>query len=104
MDNKALYDFINEACKQDDTDIDISIAELTSAIHTLEKERDKRESLRKQNLIDNFKMAFNALREANVDIICNFNIDYVMEEVDEAKDWRDNVILEMDDIKSFTFN
>ena len=37
MENTTLLTFINEACKQDDADIDVSIAELTSAIHTLEK-------------------------------------------------------------------
>lgn len=48
MENTALLNFINEACKQDDNNIDISIAELTSAIHTLENERAKRE---KKNVV-----------------------------------------------------
>ena len=104
MENKALLNFINEACKQDDSDINVSIAELTSAIHTLEKEKEKRESLKRQKLIDNFKMAFNALREANVDIMYDFNIDYAEEAVDNTKAWGSIVVLEMDDIKSFTFN
>lgn len=104
MENKALLNFINEVCKQDDSGIDVSIAELTSAIQTLERERDKRESLRKQKLIDNFKMAFNALHEANVDIMYNFNIDYAEEVVDNTKAWGSLVVLEMDDVNSFSFD
>ena len=83
MDNKALYDFINEACKQDDIDIDISIAELTSAIKTLEKEKEKREYKKRSALIENFKKAYLALRENHIHIAYDFDADYVNGMYDE---------------------
>ena len=73
MENKALLNFINEVCKQDDTDIDISIAELTSAIHTLEKEKEKREDVKRQKLIDAFQEAYKELRKAHIRI--RYDID-----------------------------
>lgn len=81
MENKALYNFINEACKQDDSDIDVSIAELTSAIHTLEKEKEKREDIKRQKLIDAFEKAYKELRKARIRI--KYDIDPEMVDTDE---------------------
>lgn len=101
MKNKALYDFINEACKQDDTDIDISIAELTSAIHTLEEERGKRENRKRITLIDNFKKAYLALRENHINIAYDFDADYAHEMYDE---YSDTTRLILDDLDYFVFD
>lgn len=73
MENKALLNFINEVCKQNDSDIDVSIAELTSAIHTLEREKDKREDIKRQKLIDAFEEAYKELRKAHIRI--KYDID-----------------------------
>ena len=97
MENKALYDFINEACKQDDTDIDISIAELTSAIHTLEKEKEKREDIRRQKLIDAFEEAYKELRKAHIRI----RYDIETELVDTAEYYRQPY--ELDEFDCFSF-
>lgn len=101
MDNKALYDFINEACKQDDTNIDISIAELTSAIHTLEKEKEKRENKKRSILIGNFKKAFLALRENHINVAYDFEADYAHEMYDE---FSDEVRLVLNDCDYFIFD
>ena len=104
METETLYNFINDVCKNDDTDLDVAIASLQSAIGTLQKEVEKRKNQKRQHLIDDFVNAFKALREANVDIMYDFNIDYAEEAVDETKGWGGLVVLEMDDVKSFTFN
>ena len=101
MDNKALYDFINEACKQDDTDINISIAELTSAIHTLEEEKGKRENKKRSILIGNFKKAFLALRENHINVAYDFEADYAHEMYDE---FSDEVRLILNDCDYFVFD
>lgn len=101
MENKALYNFINEACKQDDTDIDISIAELTSAIHTLEKEKEKRENKRRSILIDDFRKAYITLLNNNIHIAYNFDADYANQMYDE---FINEVRLVLDDFDCFVFN
>lgn len=101
MDNKALYDFINEACKQDDTNIDISIAELTSAIHTLEQEKAKRERKRYSMLIDNFRKAYLALCDNHVHVAYDFDAEYANGMWDE---FSNEVRLVLDDFSSFVFD
>ena len=101
MENKALLNFINEACKQDDTDIDISIAELTSAIHTLETEKGKRERKKYNMLIDNFKKAYLALCDNHIHVAYDFDADYAHETYDE---YSDEVRLVLDDFYSFVFD
>ena len=102
MDNKALYDFINEACKQDDTDINISIAELTSAIHTLETEKEKRERKKYNMLIDNFKKAYLALCDNHIHVAYDFDAQYVREEQDDY--YEDDIRLDLDDFCNFVFD
>lgn len=101
MENKALLNFINEACKQDDNDIDISIAELTSAIHTLEAERAKREKKKRDTLIDNFEKAYIALRDNHINIAYDFDADYVRDVCDE---YCDETRLVLDDFCCFVFD
>ena len=101
MENKALLNFINEACKQDDSDIDISIAELTSAIHTLENERAKREKKKRDTLIDNFEKAYIALRDNHIHIAYDFEADYVH---DIYYEYSDETRLVLDDFCSFVFD
>lgn len=101
MENKALYDFINEACKQDDTDIDISIAELTSAIKTLEDEKRKRENKKRSILIGNFKKAYIALRDNHINIAYDFDADYVSNMYEE---YCDETRLVLDDFCGFVFD
>lgn len=101
MENIALLNFINEACKQDDTDIDISIAELTSAIKTLEDEKRKRENKKRSILIGNFKKAFLALRENHINVAYDFDANYANEIWDE---YSDEVRLTLDDCDYFVFN
>ena len=101
MDNKALLNFINEVCKQDDSDIDISIAELTSAIHTLENERAKREKKKRGTLIDNFEKAYIALRDNHINIAYDFEADYAHGMYDE---FSDEVRLVLDDCDYFVFD
>lgn len=101
MENTALLNFINEACKQDDNDIDVSIAELTSAIHTLEIEREKRENKKRNTLIDNFEKAYIALRNNHINITYDFNADYVRERCDE---YSDDTCLCLDDFCCFIFD
>ena len=97
MENKALLNFINEVCKQDDSDIDVSIAELTSAIHTLEREKDKREDIKRQKLIDAFEEAYKELRKAHIRI--KYDIDPEM--VDTSDYYRQPY--ELDDFDCFSF-
>ena len=97
MNNKALCDFINEVCKQDDIDIDISIAELTSAIHTLEKEKERREDIKRQKLIDAFEEAYKELRRARIRI--KYDIDPEM--VDTSNYYRQPY--ELDEFDCFSF-
>lgn len=104
MNNKALLNFINEACKQDDTDIDISIAELTSAIHTLEKEKEKRETKKRSILVDNFRKAYLALRDNHISIAYDFNAEYTHEMYHESSAYSDEVRLTLDDFASFAFD
>lgn len=101
MENKALYNFINEACKQDDTDIDISIAELTSAIHTLEKEKEKRILKKRSSLIQEFLKAYTNLNEYGIKIAYLFNADYVNSMVDDISD---DYVLVLDDSDCFEFD
>jgi len=101
MENTALLNFINEACKQDDNDIDISIAELTSAIHTLEEEKRKRENKKRSILIGNFKKAFLALRENHINVAYDFEANYAHEMYDE---FSDEVRLILDDCDYFVFD
>lgn len=95
MDNKALYDFINEAYKQDD--IDISIAELDAAINTLKKEKERREDIKRQKLIDAFEEAYRELRKAHIRI--KYDIDPEM--VDTAEYYRQPY--ELDEFDCFSF-
>ena len=102
MDNKALLNFINEACKQDDSDsIDESIAELTSAIRTLEEERRKIENKKRSILIGNFKKAFLTLRENHINVAYDFEADYAHGMYD---DFSDEVRLVLDDCDYFVFD
>ena len=101
MDNKALLNFINEVCKQDDSDIDGSITELTSAIRTLEEERGKRENKKRSILIGNFKKAFLTLRENHINVAYDFEADYAHGMYDE---FSDEVRLVLDDCDYFVFD
>lgn len=101
MDNKALYDFINEACKQDDSDIDVSIAELTSAIHTLEKEKAKREKKRRAILIDNFRKAYLTLLDNDINLSYLFSGNYIRNS--DIK-YADTVNLDINDFDCFEFH
>lgn len=101
MENTALLNFINEACKQDDTDIDVSIAELTSAIKTLEDEKRKRENKKRSILIGNFKKAFLALRENHINVAYDFDADYANTMYDE---YSDTTRLVLDDCDYFVFD
>lgn len=97
MENTALLNFINEACKQDDTDIDISIAELDAAINTLKKEKERREDIKRQKLIDAFEEAYRELRKAHIRI--KYDIDHEM--VDTAEYYRQPY--ELDEFDCFSF-
>jgi len=101
MDSKALYDFINEACKQDDSDVDVSIAELTSAIRTLEEEKRKRENKKRSILIGNFKKAFLTLRENHINVAYDFEANYAHGMYNE---FSDEVRLVLDDCDYFVFD
>lgn len=101
MDNKALLNFINEVCKQDDSDIDISIAELDSAIHTLKKEKEKRERKRRSILIDDFRKAYITLLDNDIHIAYDFEANYAHEMYDE---YSDEVRLALDDFDCFVFD
>ena len=97
MENKALLNFINEACKQDDNDIDISIAELDAAINTLKKEKERREDIKRQKLIDTFEEAYRELRKARIRI--KYDIDPEM--VDTSTYYRHPY--ELDEFDCFSF-
>ena len=103
MENKALLNFINEACKQDGTDIDISIAGLTSAIHTLETEKEKRENKKRNILIDNFKKAYLALCDNHIHVTYDFDAKYIKKKQDDYY-YEDNIHLDLDDFYSFVFD
>ena len=101
MENKALFTFINEACQQDDTDIDISIAELTSAIHTLEKEKAKREKKRRAILIDDFRKAYSTLLDNDITLSYLFSGDLIRNS--DIK-YADTVNLDINDFDCFEFH
>lgn len=100
MENTALLNFINEACKQDDTNIDVSIAELTSAIKTLEDEKRKRENKKRSILIGNFKKAYSTLRENHIRVSYLFDADYVNDMVDDISD---DYVFDVDEADRFEF-
>ena len=105
MENKAFYDFINETCKNDDTDLDVAIASLQSAIDTLQKEVEKRKHQRRQHLIDDFVKAYQALVYADVMIRYDFNTDYTYGEASDSESYGcDSTVLEMDNVNNFVFN
>ena len=105
MENEALYNFINDACKQDDSNLDISIATLQSAIGTLQKEVEKRKHQRRQHLIDDFSKAFQALRDADVMIRYDFNTCYAFDVAsDNDACGCDSTMLEMDNVNCFVFD
>lgn len=105
MENKALYDFINETCKNDDTDLDVAIASLQSAIGTLQKEVEKRKHQRRQHLIDDFVKAYQALVNADVMVRYDFNTDYAYSVASDSDGWGcDSTVLEMDNINNFVFD
>lgn len=97
MENKALLTFIKETCQQDDIDIDKSIAELDSAINTLKKEKERREDIKRQKLIDAFEEAYRELRKARIRI--KYDIDPEM--VDTAEYYRQPY--ELDEFDCFSF-
>lgn len=101
MENTALLNFINKVCKQDDNDIDASIAELTSAIHTLEKEKEKREKKRRSILIDDFRKAYITLLDNGITLSYLFSGDYI-----SNCDWKyaNTVNLDIDDFDCFEFH
>jgi len=105
MENKALYDFINETCKNDDTDLDVAIASLQSAIGTLQKEVEKRKNQKRQHLIDDFVKAYQALVDANVMIRYDFNTDYAYSVASDSNAWGgESTVLEMDNVNCFVFD
>ena len=105
MENKALYDFINETCKNDDTDLDVAIASLQSAIGTLQKEVEKRKHQRRQHLIDDFVKAYQALVDADVMIRYDFKTDYAYSVASESDACGgDSTVLEMDNVNDFVFD
>ena len=98
MENKALYDFINETCKNDDTDWDVAIASLQSVIGTLQHQR-------RQHLIDDFVKAFQALVDADVMIRYDFNTCYAFDVAsDNDACGCDSTMLEMDNVNCFVFD
>lgn len=105
MENKALYDFINDVCKNDDTDLDVAIASLQSAIGTLQKEVEKRKNQRRQHLIDDFVKAYQALVDADVMVRYDFDTDYAYGEASDSESYGcDSTVLEMDKVNSFVFD
>lgn len=104
MENK-LYDFINDACKNDDTDLDVAIASLQSAIGTLQKEVEKRKNQRRQHLIDDFVKAYQALVDADVMVRYDFDTEYAYRVASEDDAWgSDSTALEMDNVNCFVFD
>jgi len=105
MENTALLNFINEACKQDDTDLDVAIASLQSAIGTLQKEVEKREHQKKQHLIDDFVKAYQALVDADIIVRYNFDTEYAYNEAsDNDSYYCASTKLEMDNVNNFVFD
>ena len=105
MENKTLYDFINETCKNDDTDLDVAIASLQSAIGTLQKEVEKRKHQKRQYLIDDFVKAYQALVDADVMIRYDFKTDYAYSVASESDAWgSDSTVLEINNVNDFVFD
>ena len=105
METETLYNFINDVCKNDDTDLDVAIASLQSAIGTLQKEVEKRKNQKKQHLIDDFVNAYQALVDADVMIRYDFNTDYAYSVASDSNDWGgDSTVLEMDNVNCFMFD
>lgn len=105
METETLYNFINDVCKNDDTDLDVAIASLQSAIGTLQKEVEKRKNQKRQHLIDDFVNAYQALVDADVMIRYDFNTDYAYSVASDSNDWGgDSTVLEMDNINCFMFD
>ena len=105
METETLYNFINDVCKNDDTDLDVAIASLQSAIGTLQKEVEKRKNQKRQHLIDDFVNAYQALVDADVMIRYDFNTDYAYNVASDSNDWGgDSTVLEMDNVNCFMFD
>jgi hypothetical protein len=105
MENKALYDFINETCKNDDTDLDVAIASLQSAIGTLQKEVEKREYQKRQHLIDDFVKAYQALVNADIRVRYDFDTEYAYNEASDNDSYCcSSTVLEMDNVNNFVFD
>ena len=105
MENKALYDFINDVCKNDDTDLDVAIASLQSAIGTLQKEIEKRKNQQRQHLIDDFVKAYQALVNADVMVRYDFDTEYAYGVASYSESYGgDSTVLEMDKVNCFVFD
>ena len=94
MEEKALFDFVDEMCKQNDTDFDASFTKL---LYTLEKEKERRRDEKRQKLIDAFEEAYKELRKAHIRI--KYDIDTEM--VDTSEYYKQPY--ELDDFSDFSF-
>ena len=96
---KKLNEYICYYCADKTSDLDFAIGQLSTAIGTFEREAKKRREKEKNQLIDNFKDAYNALVEANITVSVKVSPeDNVYHEFG-----RKEVGVEIDDTKKFVF-
>ncbi len=94
MEEKALSYFIDEMCKQNDTDFD---ANFTKLIYALEREKERRRDEKREKLINAFEEAYKELRKAHIRI--KYDIDPEM--VDTSDYYRQPY--ELDEFDCFSF-
>lgn len=70
MEEKAVFDFVNEMCKQNDTDFEASFTKL---LYALEREKERRRDEKREKLINAFEEAYKELRKAHIRI--KYDID-----------------------------
>jgi hypothetical protein len=100
MEEKALFNFVNEACKQNDTDFDASFTKMVSAFDILEREKAKRKAKKRNDLIDAFKDAYRNLIKEGIQVNYDFEMDYLENQISK---WSDTAVLILDDTDAFEF-
>lgn len=97
---EKLNEYIRYYCADKTSDLDFAIGQLSTAIGTFEREAKKRKAKVRQQLLDNFENAYNALREAKISV--SIAID-PSDNVEDVVEYGVTVGVEIDDFLRFAF-
>lgn len=97
---KLLNEYICCYCSDKTSDLDFAIGQLSTAIGSFEREAKKRKEKVRQQLLDNFENAYNALRKAKISV--SIEID-PGDNVEDVVEYGETVGVEIDDFLRFAF-